>query len=123
MEEKISLKTLSKYPNQRKKFDTYEMGCINENPLFACCAIFSIEEYKDPQAYYKFFCSPISDVCVLPPEHFTYKLCNQNANFEPLIVAYVSLDGYLRITDLHNLVPILAFKSNYGGINAMAFEN
>lgn len=60
---------------------------------------------------------------MLPPEHFTYKLCNQDANFEPLIIAYSSLDGYLRITDLHNLVPIFAFKSNYGGINSLAFEN
>ena len=65
----------------------------------------------------------MSDMVVLQPEHYIYTLVVQDANYEPLIIAYSGYDGYLRIVDLHNMQPIYLFKSNYGGINSFSFEN
>ena len=41
---------------------------------------------------------------------------------EPFIIAYAGFDGFLRVVDINNLLPILSFKSNYGGINNLSIE-
>jgi hypothetical protein len=85
--------------------------------------MYSLDEYKQPLAFFKFRCTSISDFLVLPPESCMHELVHlEQVQFEPLIVVYTGFDGYLRIVDLHNLVPLFLFKSNYGGFNAVAFE-
>jgi hypothetical protein len=66
-------KILSSKENKRKKQDFYDIGTI-ANPEFACYGIFSYENNMDPLAYFKFKLSSISDIFVLPPEHFSCSL-------------------------------------------------
>ena len=86
-------------------------------------AVYSLEEYKDPKAYFKFKTKTITDIIVLIPENYCYSLAVSEGIYEPLIIAFTDIEGYLKIVDIHNLQPIFLFKSNYGGINSVVFEN
>lgn len=66
----------------------------------------------------------INDLVYLSPNSYIKNFIkNLDNSQDPLIVAYTGNDGYFRIVDLNNLQPLFLFKSNFGGMNSIVFEN
>jgi len=41
---------------------------------------------------------------------------------DSIIVAFTGLDGYFRIIELKEMIPIFSFRSDFGGFNSFAFN-
>ena len=59
--------------NFRKQFPDYEIGAIS-NEFFECYAVYSTNTNKDLIGFYKFKCKTISDVVLIPKNHYLYSL-------------------------------------------------
>ena len=89
---------------------------------FTFYGVYSSIINKDLLSFYKFKCKTISDVIVIPNNHFLSKLVEENNKYDPLIIAFTGYDGYMRVLDIENLTPIFSFKSNFGGFNSVVLD-
>ena len=57
---------------------------------------------------------------MFPKDHFLESKLKLKNN--PIIVAYSSFDGFIRIIDINNKIPIFSLKIEFGGINTITLS-
>lgn len=127
-EQKTSFNPINnRFKYKHKDNDFLEMKKATSNNLPELHFFYALNKdphQKNPISYHKFSCNKIShmEFCISP---FFSSISAQASKTVPPqygVMAYVGLDGFLRIFDYFWWVPLVSYKSFFGGFNHVAFS-